>query len=462
MSKVKGKGIWAKIFRSLNGTKDMTDGKPMKLILEFGLPLLFGLIFQQMYNMVDSIIVGKKLGVDALAAVGSTGSINFMILGFCIGVCNGFAIPVAQTFGAKDFSNLKKYIANGVFAAVVFAAVMTVTVGIFTRQILIAMDTPETILDQAYSYIFVIFMGIPAAFLYNLVSGILRSLGDSVTPVVFLIFSSVLNVLLDLLLVSPLGVRGAGYATVISQAVSGVICLLYMIKKYQFLNFQREDWRFSGSHTVKLCSMGVPMGLQYSITAIGSVILQAAVNSMGEVIVAAVTAGGRISMLACCPFDAMGSTMATYGGQNVGAGRLDRVDKGLKACIKLGIAYAVIAFLFMVVFGKNMGLLFLDSPTEEIITYIYYFVIANSAAYILLALVNIVRFMIQGLGFSAFAILAGVAEMVARAVAGFVLVPMFGYICVILASPLAWLFADAFLIPAYFHVMKKLRGQLGR
>lgn len=460
MDKVKSRGSLAGILKSLNGTKDMTDGKPMKLILEFGLPLLFGLIFQQMYNMVDSIIVGKKLGVDALAAVGSTGSINFMILGFCIGVCNGFAIPVAQTFGAKDFSNLKKYITNGALTAVVFAALMTVIVGIFTRQILIAMDTPETILDQAYSYIFIIFMGIPAAFLYNLVSGILRSLGDSVTPVIFLVFSSVLNVILDLLLVSPLGVRGAGYATVISQAVSGMICLLYMIKKYQSLHFQKEDWRFSGKHAVKLCSMGVPMGLQYSITAIGSVILQAAVNSMGEVIVASVTAGSRISMLACCPFDAMGSTMATYGGQNVGAGRLDRVDRGLKDCTKLGIAYAVVAFLFMVFFGKRMALLFLDSPTEEIITYIYYFVIANSGAYILLALVNIVRFMIQGLGFSTFAILAGVAEMLARAISGFVLVPHFGYLFVILASPLAWVFADAFLVPAYFHVMKKLRGQI--
>lgn len=460
MNEVKNRFSWAKVLKSLNGTKDMTDGKPMKLILEFGLPLLFGLIFQQMYNMVDSIIVGQKLGVDALAAVGSTGSINFMILGFCIGVCNGFAIPVAQTFGAKDFSNLKRYITNGAMVAVVFAVVMTVVVGIFTRQILIVMDTPEAILDQAYSYIFVIFMGIPAAFLYNMVSGILRSLGDSVTPVIFLIFSSVLNVILDLLLVSPLGVRGAGYATVISQAVSGVICLLYMIKKYQSLAFQKEDWRFSGSHAVKLCGMGVPMGLQYSITAIGSVILQAAVNSMGEVIVAAVTAGSRISMLACCPFDAMGSTMATFGGQNVGAGKLDRVDKGLKDCTKLGIVYAIIAFLFMLLFGKKMALLFLDSPTDEIITYIYYFVIANSAAYILLALVNIVRFMIQGLGFSTFAILAGVAEMIARAVAGFVLVPHFGYICVILASPLAWVLADAFLIPAYFHVMKKLRMQI--
>lgn len=451
----------ARMFKSLNGTKDMTEGKPMKLILEFGLPLLFGLIFQQMYNMVDSIIVGKKLGVDALAAVGSTGSINFMILGFCIGVCNGFAIPVAQTFGAKDFVNLKKYIANGAWVAAAFAVIMTVAVCLLTRRILMAMKTPDAIIDQAYSYIFIIFLGIPATYLYNMVSGILRSLGDSVTPVIFLIFSSILNIILDLLLVAPFGVAGAGLATVTAQVVSGVVCLLYMIKKYKSLNFRKEDWKFSEKHAAKLCAMGVPMGLQYSITAIGSVILQTAVNSMGEVVVAAVTAGGKIANFVCCPFDAMGSTMATYGGQNVGAGRLDRVDSGLKACIKLGVVYAVLAFLFMLLFGRKLALLFLDDPSEEIVTYIYYFVVANSAFYIPLALVNIVRFMIQGLGFSAFAILAGVAEMVARAVAGFVLVPHFGYICVILASPLAWLCADAFLLPAYRYVMKRLRAQLG-
>lgn len=460
MDEVKTRFSLTNVFKSLNGTKDMTDGKPVRLIFEFGLPLLFGMIFQQMYNMVDSIIVGQKLGVDALAAVGSTGSINFMILGFCIGVCNGFAIPVAQTFGAKDFPNLKKYITNGAMTAAVFAVVMTVIVGVFTRQILIIMDTPEAIRDQAYSYIFTIFMGLPAAFLYNMVSAILRSLGDSVTPVIFLVFSSILNVILDLLLVSPLGVRGAGLATVISQAVSGVICLLYMIRKYQSLAFRKEDWCLSGSHIIRLCSMGVPMGLQYSITAIGSVILQTAVNSMGEIVVASVTAGSRISMFVCCPFEAMGSTMATFGGQNVGAKRLDRVDKGLKDCVKLGIIYAVAAFLFMFVFGKKMALLFLDSPTQELITNIYYYVVANSAAYSLLALVNIVRFMIQGLGFSTFAILAGVAEMIARGIAGFVLVPVFGYSCVILANPLAWLFADFFLIPAYLHVIKKLQMQI--
>lgn len=450
------------IFKKINSSKDLTEGNPMKLILNFGLPLLFGLLFQQFYNMVDTIIVGKFLGVDALAAVGSTGSINFMILGFCIGICNGFAIPVAQAFGAKDTENMKKYITNCVWVSIVFAVIMTIAIGILTRDILIWMKTPDGILDQAFAYIFIIFMGIPVTFLYNMVSGILRSLGDSVTPVVCLVASSLLNIVLDFILVRPMGVAGAAVATVVSQAVSGTVCLVYMCKKFGYLNFIREDWRFSMRHCITLCGMGVPMGLQYSITAIGSVILQAAVNSMGETIIASVSAGTKISGFLCCPFDAMGSTMATYGGQNVGAKKMDRIDAGLKACIKLGIAYAILAFVFILLFGRNLALLFVDSGETEIIKLVYYFLLGNSGAYILLAFVNIVRFMIQGLGYSAFAVIAGICEMFARAIAGFVLVPKFGYAFVALGSPLAWIFADLFLIPAYIYVVKRLRRKFGQ
>ena len=252
----------------ISGTKDLTEGKPSKLILNFGLPLLFGLIFQQFYNMVDSVIVGQKLGTDALAAVGSTGSINFMILGFCIGICNGFAIPVAQAYGAKDFKALKAYIINSIWSSVALAAVITVAVSIFTMQILKALRTPSNIIDDAYIYIFIIFLGIPATFLYNLTAGILRSLGDSITPVIFLVGSSIVNIILDLILVVPMGVAGAAVATVASQAVSGIICTIYMTKKLKYLEFSKEDWTFSMRHCLKLCGMGLPMGLQYSITAV--------------------------------------------------------------------------------------------------------------------------------------------------------------------------------------------------
>ena len=448
------------LLKKINGSKDLTEGNPMKLILNFGLPLLFGLLFQQFYNMVDTIIVGKFLGVDALAAVGSTGSINFMILGFCIGICNGFAIPVAQAFGAKDTDNMKKYITNCVWASIFFAAVMTVAVGILTRNILIWMKTPDSILDQAFIYIFIVFMGIPATFLYNMVSGILRSLGDSVTPVVCLIASSLLNIVLDILLVRPMGVAGAAVATVVAQAISGVGCLIYMCKKLGYLHFTKQDWAFSMRHCLTLCGMGVPMGLQYSITAIGSVILQAAVNSMGESVIAAVSAGTKISMFLCCPFDAMGSTMATYGGQNVGAKKLDRLSGGLKAAGILGIGYSILAFVVLWLCGNQLAMFFVESAQAEVIANVRLFLVCNSAFYIPLAFVNIVRFLIQGMGYSKFAILAGVFEMAARTLVGFVFVPMFGYPAACFASPVAWIFADCFLFPAYFHVLKKTKKML--
>lgn len=439
-------------------TKDLTKGSPMKLILGFGVPLLFGLLFQQFYNMVDTIIVGRMLGVDALAAVGSTGSVNFMILGFCIGLCNGFAIPIAQKFGAKDDYGLRKFVAGCAWISVIFAVIITLIVGFLCRNILIWMRTPENIMEDAYAYIFIIFMGIPATILYNMVSGIIRSLGDSIMPLVFLVISSLSNIVLDVVLIFPFGVAGAALATVIAQGASGMISLIYLVKKYDILRMSREERRFDPECIKVLCKMGVPMGLQYSITAIGSVILQSAVNTLGSDAVAAVTAGTKISMFLCCPFDAMGSTMATYGGQNVGAGYLDRIDKGIKDCSKLGIIYSVMSLIFVLILGRSLSLLFVSADEGAIIDQIHYFLIANVVFYIPLAFVNIVRFMIQGLGYSAFAILAGVCEMAARSIVGFVFVPIFGFSAAGFASPVAWICADCFLIPAYFHVMKKLRG----
>lgn len=445
-------------------TKDMTVGSPIKLILGFLVPMLFGLLFQQLYNMVDTIIVGKYLGVQALAAVGSTGSVNFMIIGFCIGVCNGFAIPVAQKFGEKNESAMRQYIANGGWLSLGFAAVMTIVVCVLCRNILVWMKTPEDIIDGAYSYIFVIFMGIPAIYLYNFVSGILRSMGDSTTPLVFLLMSSIMNIALDFftILVLHMGVAGAAWATVISQAVSGALCLLYMRKKFTVLKMQGDEWKLNPYAVRALCSMGIPMGLQYSITAIGSVVLQTAVNSLGSVAVASVTAGSKVSMFFCCPFDAMGATMATYGGQNVGARRLDRVDHGIRSCILLGAVYSVIALAVIFFFGDVVALLFVDAKEVEILTNTRQFMMANVIFYFPLALVNIVRFMIQGLGYSKFAIIAGVCEMAARSLVGFCLVPVFGYAAVCFANPCAWIAADLFLIPAYRKVMRELRAKFYR
>lgn len=439
-------------------TKDMTTGSPVKLILQFFIPLLFGMLFQQFYSMMDTMIVGKFLGVQALAAVGATGSVNFMIIGFCMGVCNGFAIPVAQKFGAGDYHALRKFVANSVWLAIAFAGIMTVIVCVLCRRILEWMNTPADIIDGSYAYIFTIFIGIPAIYLYNLLSGIIRSLGDSKSPLVFLLFSSVLNIILDLvlILVFDMGVAGAAWATVISQAISGLCCLIYMMKRFEILKISKEEWRADRYCMGILCNMGIPMGLQYSITAIGSVILQTSVNTLGSMSVAAVTAGSKVSMFFCCPFDAMGSTMATYAGQNVGAGKLGRVSKGMKACCGLGLVYAVIACVVLIFFGETISLLFLDSGEREILKNVEMFLIINSAFFFPLALVNIVRFTIQGLGYSRLAILAGVAEMAARTIVGMGFVPVFGYVAACFASPVAWVLADAFLIPAYCYVMRKL------
>ena len=439
-------------------TKDMTEGPPLKLILGFFIPMLFGLLFQQLYNMADTIIVGKFLGVKALAAVGSTGSINFMIIGFCLGVCSGFAIPVAQKFGEKNMKALRRFVANSGWLAAIFAVVMTFAVCIFCRDILVLLQTPEDIIEGAYSYIFVIFLGIPATYLYNLLSCTIRSLGDSTTPLIFLVFSSVVNVLLDLftILVLDMGVAGAGWATITAQAVSGILCLIYMRRKFTILKMDEEEWKPDRHYMKILCNMGIPMGLQYSITAIGSVILQTSVNSLGSMAVASVTAGSKISMFFCCPFDALGSTMATYGGQNVGARKLDRIDKGLKAGTLIGCIYAVAAFAVLLFMGQWVALMFVDPGETEILKNTQLFLIANSLFFIPLLGVNVVRFMIQGLGYPRLAILAGVCEMAARSFVGFCLVPLFGYLAVCIANPVAWIAADLFLIPAYRYVMKSL------
>lgn len=443
-------------------TKDMTVGSPMKLILGFSVPLLFGFLFQQFYNLMDTLIVGRFLGVDALAAVGSTGALNFLIIGFCMGVCNGFALPLAHRFGAGDYRGLRAFMMNAVYLAVVFAAVMTVVTVVFCRPILKLMQTPENIIDGAYSYIVIIFIGIPVTYLYNLVAGIIRSLGDSKTPVVFLVLASVLNIALDIVFIVGFhtGVSGAALATVISQGVSGVGCLIYSWKKFDILHPDVKERSVNYSYMKTLCGMGVPMGLQYSITAIGSVILQSAVNTLGSDAVASMTAGSKIGMFFCCPFDALGSTMATYGGQNVGAKKLDRISAGLKSCSVLGIGYSVLAFGILALTGRQLALFFVESAETQVIDNVYLFLLINSAFYIPLAFVNIVRFLIQGMGYSKFAILAGVCEMVARALVGFGFVPIFGFPAACFASPVAWIFADAFLFPAYFHVFKKTKKML--
>lgn len=442
-----------------NNSKDLTVGSPTKLILGFSLPLLLGMLFQQVYSLMDTIIVGKFLGVNALAAVGSTGSVCFLILGFCQGICAGFALPIAQRFGAKDIDSMKKYVGNASIVAAIVAVVMTIITLLLCGNILTWMNTPSDIYDMAYTYLFVMFAGIPVTVLYNLLSGYLRSLGNSVIPVIFLVIAAVLNIGLDLLFILPfnMGVFGAAFATVLSQGVSGVLCLFYIFKKQPLLHITKYDLQLDGTYVKNLVIMGFPMGFQYSITAIGSVILQTAVNGLGSTAVASMTAASKISMFVMCPFDALGSTMATYSGQNVGAGEFDRVKKGLISASLLGCIYAVLIFVVLFFACDYLIYLFVDATETAVIRQAHQFLLINAAFYITLVLVNTVRFTIQGMGFSGFAVFAGVAEMVARSLVGLAFVPIFGFSAACFASPLAWIFADAFLVPAFIHCLNKLK-----
>lgn len=438
-------------------TKVLTSGSPYKVILSFAIPTLAGLLFQQLYNMVDTMIVGKWLGVQSLAAVGSVGSLNFMIIGFCTGVCAGFSIPIAQQLGAGDFEKLRKFFANSIWLSAIFSLVTTAAVCVLCRNMLELMKTPDDIIDEAYTYIFIIFLGIPMTYLYNLLSGVIRALGDSKTPVIFILISSVINIVFDILSISvfKMGVAGPAIATVFSQAVSGVLCLVHIIRRFDVLHPNKDEAKFRLSYITQLLSAGLPMGLQYSITAIGSVVLQSSVNVLGSNAVAAVTAGSKINTIFACPLDALGTTMATFAGQNIGAGKPERIKKGLKTAIGMGCVYSVFVFAVILLFGKYIALLFMNSNETQILSQVSQFSTICTAFYCTLSILNCTRFTVQGMGHSAVAMFAGVFEMVARCVMGFILVPMFGYVCVCFASPLAWVMADLFLLPTFAYCIKK-------
>lgn len=444
-------------------TKDLTSGMPLRVISMFTLPLVLGNLFQQFYSLADTIIVGRFVGVDALAAVGATGSVNYLILGFVIGICNGFAIPIAQCFGGKDYSRMRRYVANAGWLCLAMSVVLTTATVIFTRPIMELMQTPSDIIDDAALYIGWIFAGIPFVFLYNMVSAIMRALGDSKTPLYFLVLASVLNVGLDLylIIVYDMGVLGAALATDISQAISGVVSFLYMLRRFTVLRMEGDERRVDSAACGRLCGMGVPMGLQCSITAIGSVIMQSAVNVLGSTAVAAVTAAGKTQNLLTVPLESIGTAMATYAGQNLGASKLGRIRRGTRSAMLMITVYSVAAAVFLHFFDVIIIGLFIDTATETtIVAMASEYMFWNSLFFIPLGALIVWRYVIQGLGYSTLAMMAGVAEMVARTAVAVVLVPMLGYFGAELSNPAAWVAACVFLWPEYRWTMRQLQNRM--
>lgn len=443
-------------------TKDMTTGSPLKNIIRFCLPLMVGNLFQQFYNMADTIIVGQFVGKNALSAVGSVGPLNFMIIGTVIGLCTGFAIPIAQRFGAQDIQNLKKYVANIIYTSIVVGVIFTCVAVLFARPLLEVLNIPIELRDEAYSYIVVIFAGIGATMLYNLLASIVRALGDSKTPLYFLLFSSFLNIGLDLLLiiVFQMGVRGAAVATVVSQFVSGVLCFIYVKRSFPILHLTKETKALDFTFIKNLLKNGLPMALQFSITAIGSVMLQSCVNGLGADCIAAVTIGGKTQLMIVLPAETIGITMATYCGQNLGAKKFDRIEKGVHRGVALAFGYAAIGFCVARFLGPYMSLLFIDGSETEIIALAQQYINAGSYFYLILSLLFVLRNALQGLGYSLTAMTAGVFELIARGIMGFGFVNTIGYAAACVANPVAWIAADVFLIPAYIIVSRKVKRSL--
>lgn len=440
---------------------DMTVGSPLRQITKFALPLILGYILQQMYLVIDAAIVGRWIGVGALAAVGASSSIMFLVMGFCNGACAGFAIPVAQSFGARDYSKMRLYVANAVRISAVMATVVMLLSLMFCRRILQMVNTPADIFHDAYIFLMLQFAAIPLTFGFNLFSGQIRALGNSRQPFYFLITSAVVNVLLDVVLIlgCGLGVAGAGIATWLSQALSVILCLWYIRKHMQLLIPKGDERRFDNKRTSILLNNGVPMGLQFSITGIGIIMLQSANNALGTTCVAAFTASMRIKYLFTCVFENIGVAMATYCGQNLGARRMDRVTKGVKDAITLMLIYFVFTFALIYPFADWMMRLFVDSGEAEVVGRAAQFMRIANYFYPALGLLTILRYSIQGLGFSNLSMLSGVMEMIARCGVSLWLVPALAWTGVCLGDPVAWIMADLFLIPAFLWVQRRLRKQ---
>ena len=438
--------------------REMTEGRTLPQIFSFTLPLLLGNLLQQTYSMVDAAIVGRFLGINALAAVGASTSVVFLILGFCNGCCGGFGIPVAQKFGARDYATMGRCVAVSLRLAAVMSVVLAVVTSLACGDILRLMRTPEAIFEGAYYYLLITFIGIPCTFFYNLLSCIIRALGDSKTPFWFLLLSTVLNIVLDLfcILVLHWGVAGAAIATLVSQAVSAVLCYRYMLRHFEVLRTTPEERKFSWPLARTLLYIGMPMGLQFSITAIGSIMLQSANNALGTACVAAFTAAMRIKMFFICPFESLGMAMATFAGQNYGAGRPERVWQGIKSSGLLMAVYWLFTLAVLVPGAQWLARLFVDAGETEILYDAALFLHVSVTFFPVLGVLCILRYTIQGVGFTNLAMLSGVSEMVARVLVSVVAVPAFGYLAVCFGDSTAWVFADIFLIPAFVFVYRRI------
>lgn len=441
--------------------KNMTKGSPLNLILTFTLPLLLGNLLQQTYSLADTAIVARFLGSLALGAVGATASVQFLVLGFTNGSATGVCIPLARDFGSGNMHKLRLGIYNGTILMAGIAGVMTLACCILTDVILHLLNTPADIYADTKTYIFIIFLGIPFTLLYNYTASILRAIGDSKTPFVFLAISAVLNIVLDIFCIVVLhwGCAGAAIATVFSQAVSGIACALYIAHRYPELGFTAEDRHIDASVMKELAIMGFPMGLQFSITAIGSMVMQSANNGLGSLYVSALTAASRIKSFAMCPFDAIGAAVSTFASQNDGADKGNRTKTGLSIGLMLSVSYGIISGLVLIFYGRELSLLFVSAEEAAILDASELLLVASGFFYWTLGVLNVCRPTIQSMGFTARAMLAGVLEMIARVIVCTFFVARFGFMAIAFADQAAWLVAAVFVLVTAYQMVRAAEGR---
>lgn len=442
-------------------TNDMTTGNPVKLILLFSIPLLIGNIFQQFYSMVDTIIVGRFVGVEALAAVGTTSSMVFLVNGFVMGLTSGFAVLISQKYGAKDEVGVKEAVASSIILSIIATILVTFISVLSAKPLLTLMNTPSNIMKDASTYIIILYAGNIAIIFYNMMAAILRALGDSKTPLYFLIVSSVLNIILDLVLIInfKMGVAGAAYATVISQGVSAILCVIYTYKRYKILRLKKDDFKVKKKYYRKHLKVGIPMALQFSITSIGIMTVQSAINIFGSTVIASYAASSKVLQLVMQPATTLGVTMATYCGQNIGAKRYDRIKEGVKKCVQISIITSVISAIILIFLGKYFVMMFVSNPDAEILSYAQQVLNISAIFFIPLGLIFVYRNALQGIGDSFIPMMAGVYELVARAIVAFTLPKVLEFMGICLADPVAWFAAVIPLAYTYYKREKSFKHE---
>ncbi|MDR1215666.1 MAG: MATE family efflux transporter [Treponema sp.] len=446
-------------------TKNLTVGSPALLIVGFTVPLLIGNLFQQFYNMADAFIVGRTIGIEALAAVGCTGSINFLIMGFMMGFTQGLSIITSQRFGAGDGQGVKRSFAISIVLGLCITSILMLVSILSARSLLTLLNTPEEILPDAYAYIIVIYWGFPAALLFNICSSMMRAVGDSITPLIALIVACIINIILDytFILIFKTGVEGAAYATVIAQVIAGLLCMLYIVKKFPSLRISKEDWKVSGREIWGHIKIALPMGFQMSIIAIGAVAVTFALNNLQSTIaVAAFAASQKIDMLASMPLASFGSAMTTYSAQNFGARRIDRIKKGVVQCFAISGSFSLLMGVLYFFAGNHLSALFLGVGQTEAVALSHLYLKINGSLYIMLSWLFIARQSLQGLGNSIVPTIAGVMELFMRTFAAIFLSKIFGFTGICFASPLAWLGACIPLTIAVILALKKLSRTMER